>query len=157
MQTQNRVLRKIEVAVRACRRKRSIKWKVARYIGTVQKGNCCGSAESLVSKHSLLCVWGTRNFAILNQTFRFLRKLLSVPKKSNSHQTTPFYETHNLLFTQIKLCLFIKNHKSLRSKITLLYRFKIFRAILHTVTNSHKNFLIALSLRFIKQLHRSEF
>ena len=52
---------------------------------------------------------------------------------------------------------FINTCKSLRSKITLLYRFKIFRAILHTVTNSHKNFLIALSLRFIKQLHRSEF
>ena len=125
------------------------------WYGTKGKLVCVG--RKFGTKTQFTCVWENQNFAILNQTFRFLRKLLSVPKKSNSHQTTPFYETHNLLFTQIKLCLLIKNHKSLRSKITLLYRFKIFRAILHTVTNSHKNFLIALSLRFIKQLHRSEF
>ena len=35
LQTQNRVLRKIEVAVRACRRKQSMKRETARYL-------CCG-------------------------------------------------------------------------------------------------------------------
>ena len=97
------------------------------WYGTKGKLVCVG--RKFGTKTQFTCVWENQNFAILNQTFRFLRKLLSVPKKSNSHQTTPFYETHNLLFTQIKLCLLIKNHKSLRSKITLLYRFKIFRAV----------------------------
>ena len=50
-----------------------------------------------------------------------------------------------LLSTQIKLCLFISTHKSLRSKATLSHRFKILRAIWHKVAISHKNFLIGTS------------
>ena len=53
-----------------------------------------------------------------------------------------------LLSTQIKLCLFISTHKSLRSKATLSHRFKILRAIWHKTAISHKNFLIGTSFAF---------
>ena len=71
------------------------------------------------------------------------RNIFRSLKKQLSNKLSPFYETHNLLFAKIKLCLFISTHKSLRSKITLSHRFKIFPSCMAQDYNFCKNFLIA--------------
>ena len=53
--TQNRILRKIEVAVRACRRKRSFKRESVRYL-------CCGGNGNLM--------WADKNFEIYPKYLR---------------------------------------------------------------------------------------
>ncbi len=95
--------------------------------------------------------------AILSETIRFPKEILSVLSNTTSHQTFPFYETHNLLSTQIKISLFINPCKSLRSKITFSHWFKILRAVWHKTAIFHKDFLIAQGLRPNQKIHRSEF
>ena len=80
-QTQNRVLWKIEVAVRAWRRKQSMKRDSARYLCCGGKGKLVCADRKFSAKMQFTCVWETQNFAILHQTFRSLRKLLYVPQK----------------------------------------------------------------------------
>ena len=104
----------------------------------VERENWCVPTENLVLKCSLLVygklkilLFSTRLFVPCGNCFMF-------PKKSNSHQTNPFYETHNLLSAQIELRLFINTPKSLRSKITPSHRFKILRAVWHKAAIFHK-------------------
>ena len=59
--------------MRACRRKRLFKRETARYMGAVEKENWVCAGRKFGAKTQFTCVWGTRNFAILNRTFRFLR------------------------------------------------------------------------------------
>ena len=80
-ETQNRFLWKIEVAVRAYRRKQSMKRDSARYLCCGGKGKLVCADRKFSAKMQFTCVCETQNFAILHQTFRFLRKLLSVPQK----------------------------------------------------------------------------
>ena len=50
-------------------------------MGAVEKENWVCAGRKFGAKTQFTCVWGTRNFAILNRTFRSLRKLLYVPQK----------------------------------------------------------------------------
>ena len=139
-------LRKIKVAVRACRRKRSFKRESVRYLCCSGNGNWCGLIESLERNRDLL-VQRKLNFYSLTK-LSFFSKILSILSNTTSHQPPPFYETHNLLSAQIRACLFIKTRKSLRSKTAVSHRFKILRAIWHKVAGSHKDFLIGIKLAF---------
>ena len=132
--TQNRVLWKIEVAVRACRRKQSIKREVARYIGAVKGENLVWANGKLGVNLWLAYMQKIEIFAFSSQTFRFPKQQFSVLSKTTSRQTLPFHDTHNLLSAQIGACLFKNTDKSLRSKACVSHRFKILRAVWHKTT-----------------------
>ena len=97
-----------------------------------------------------------RNFALSHQTSLF-QKTAFCSHKNKFLPNAPFPETHNLLSTQIKVCLYINTHKSLRSKTAVSHRFKILRAILHKTAIFYKDFLKAHSLRFSKNFHARNF
>ena len=89
VQTQNRILRKIEVAVRAWRRKRLVKRKTARYIGAVKKGNLRGLTEKSEQNHGLVLykiMYTDRNFRFIQNVFvcRKLEILRFCPNKKFS-------------------------------------------------------------------------
>ena len=52
LQTQNRILWEIKVAVRACRRKWLLKRETARYIGVVERKIDVGCKRSLVQNYA---------------------------------------------------------------------------------------------------------
>ena len=153
-QAQNRSSRKIESTVQACRRKHLTKRESARYTCCSGKGKLCRRSRKFCAKLRL----GRTNTPRTGKNFRFIQ-IFSCSERRNfalSHQTSlfqktafcshknkflpnaPFPETHNLLSTQIKVCLYINTHKSLRSKTAVSHRFKILRAILHKTVISNK-------------------
>ncbi len=67
VQTQNRVLWKIEVAVWACRRKRLIKWESTRYIGVVEMESWGGLSRSKPA----VCIYVENRIFALLQNFPF--------------------------------------------------------------------------------------
>ena len=106
----------------------------------VERENWCVPTENLVLKCSLLVygklkilLFSTRLFVPCGNCFMF-------PKKSNSHQTNPFYETHNLLSAQIQPFLFIKTLKSLRSKVAVSHRFKTWPCVFEVLIDFCKAF-----------------
>ncbi len=105
----------------------------------------------------MVCIYAvSRNFALSHQTSLF-QKAAFCSHKNKFLPNAPFPETHNLLSTQIKVCLYINTHKSLRSKTAVSHRFKILRAILHKTAIFYKDFLKAHSLRFSKNFHARNF
>ena len=132
--TQNRVLWKIEVAVRACRRKRTIKRESARYLCCVGNGKLMYVIGKFDVNLWFTYMQKTGIFAFSSQTFRFPKQQFSVLSKTTSRQTLPFHDTHNLLSPQIGACLFKSTDKSLRSKACVSHRFKILRAVWHKTT-----------------------